>query len=592
MTFKADNPVIRACVAVSLLLVSACDDDGRDVAPIDRARGALANGDGVQAEVILLDMLSTGASKADLAAYLGEAELQQGQTAEARKWLASGEFSKETASHGFHMLARLEIAEGNLPAAGAAFDKALAEERKNPELWVDIARMRYRGGEQRQAVEASNYAVEIDPENPDALKLRGELVRDSEGLVAALPWFEEALEVHPDNVDLLYDYAATLGEIGEAKEMLRVVRRIAELAPDNKRIFYLQAVLAARAEQWELARSLLLRTSQDMQDTPAGMLLSGVIDIENGNYASAAQTLGVLATSQPDNLRVQNLFARALALGGNQKEIIYHFENFARSPSASPYLLTLVGRAFEVLDERDKAAYFLDRAATPRSGNLIAMPAVTDPENLVARGTGIGPDALQSARARIAAGNPAVAGDAVFPFLEKFPGSSDALSLAGDAALADRQFKTALERYQAATSVKRPWVTTRKMIKAYQGAGMNNEALELLQSYFEGDPGNVEAAGMMGVFAIDRKDWALAQAYLDHALDNGGYRDTLLLSLRARVALELNDPQGAVDAAEAAYAIQPLNPMATEALMLSYQALGQHQAHVEVLSRKLQRLRR
>lgn len=592
MTFKANNRVIRAIVAASLLLLSACGDDVRNIAPIDRARDALAVNDGVQAEVILRDMLAAGSPEADLAAYLGEAELQQGQTGEARKWLASGAFSQQTASHGFHMLARLEMAEGNLPAAGAAFDKALAENRNNAQLWVDIARMRYRGGEQRQAIAASNYAVELDPHDPEVLLLRGQLVRDSEGLAAALPLYEQAVDAHPDNVRLLYDYAVTLGEIGLARDMLQVVRRIAELDPDNRRIYYLQAVLAARAEQWELARSLLLRTSQDMQTTPAAMLLSGVIDMESGNYASAAQTFGVLAAKQPDNQRVQIMFARALALGGNYKEIIYNFENAARAPSASPYLLTTVGRAFEALDEREKAAYFLDRATVSRSGDLFMISAASDAENLATAGNGFGPDALRSVRSRIGAGNAAGALDAALPFLERFPGSIDALSLAGDAALADRQFKTALDRYQAAAGIRRTWPMARKMIKAYQGLGMSEQAQELLQSYFEGDPGNVEAAGMLGVFAIDRNDWPSAQAYLDHALDNGGYRDPRLLSLRARVALELNDPQGAVEAAEAAYAIQPLSPLATEALMLSYRALGQHQAHVAVLSRKLERLRR
>lgn len=579
-------------MAAIFLMLSACGSAEPERTPLERAQDELATGDGVQAEIMLRDMLAGGAKRAELAAFLGEAELQQGQLAEAREWLGKGEFSADTISHGYHMLARLEMEDGNLPAAGAAFDKALQNDREDAELWVDIARLRYRGGEQRQAIEASEFAVELDPGNPRALTLRGQLVRDSQGLAAALPWFEQALASNPDNPELLYDYAATLGEAGRATDMLRVVRQIAEVDPGNKRIYFLQAVLAARAEQWELARSLLLRTSKDVQDTPAGILLSGIIDIENANYASAAQGLEVLAARQPDNRRVQHLFARALSLGGNHSELIYHFEAKAREPAASPYLMTLVGRSFEMLEDREKAAVFLDRAAQPRSGNLIALSADRDRTVAEMRGSGDGVDALQLARARIVAGDLASAPAAVASFVEKFPGSSDAQALAGDAALAARNYQKAVERYEAAIAIRRPWPITRKLFKAYLAAGREGDAIALLTAHFAGDPGNVEAAAALGTVAIESKDWANAALFLDHALENGGYRDPYLLSLRSRVALELGDVQTAFEAAETAYLIQPLNRQATDALMRAYAALGDYDAHTKVLAAKLKRLGR
>ncbi len=68
-----------------------------------------------------------------------------------------------------------------------------------------------------------------------------------QGLVASLPWFEKGLKAAPDDLSLLGEYAATLGEIGRAKDMLRVTRHMIELDGENPRAFYLQAVLAARA---------------------------------------------------------------------------------------------------------------------------------------------------------------------------------------------------------------------------------------------------------------------------------------------------------------------------------------------------------
>jgi len=152
-----------------------------EVPQFERAQQALADSDGFGAEIILREMLAAGTHLPKIAALMGEAELQQDQPAEARKWLESGEFSPETRGRGFHMLGRVETLAGNLPAAGQAFDQALKSMPDNPELWVDIGRLRYIGGEQTQAVEASNHAVKLDPENPAALQFRAQLVRDAEG---------------------------------------------------------------------------------------------------------------------------------------------------------------------------------------------------------------------------------------------------------------------------------------------------------------------------------------------------------------------------------------------------------------------------
>src|SRR5690606_40513077 len=60
------------------------------------------------------EALQAGASRSEVAALIGEAELLQGDLADARRWLAGGEFSAATRERGYHALARLEMTEGNL----------------------------------------------------------------------------------------------------------------------------------------------------------------------------------------------------------------------------------------------------------------------------------------------------------------------------------------------------------------------------------------------------------------------------------------------------------------------------------------------
>ena len=135
--------LIRTVLAVVLSgLMAACGQAASEPSAEERLRAAFARGDGFGAELVLRERLADGTPRVELAAAMGEAELMQGELAEARRWLAPGKFSPETRGHGFRQLGRLEMREGNLPAAGAAFDQAYQTIPDDSNLWVDIGRLR------------------------------------------------------------------------------------------------------------------------------------------------------------------------------------------------------------------------------------------------------------------------------------------------------------------------------------------------------------------------------------------------------------------------------------------------------------------
>lgn len=557
--------------AVLLVLAGAaaatgCGEDEAPAPAMQRALAALEEGDGFGAELALRELLDGGSSPEALAAYLGQAELLQGQPIEARRWLGDGRFTAGTAGLGFHMLGRLEMSEGNLPAAGKAFDRALALTPESPRLWVDIGRLRYRGGEQTGAVEAAVRAVALGPQDAEALMFRGQLARDAEGMAEALPWLERAIAAKPRDLDLQAEYAATLGEAGEAKAMLRVVREMVASNPGYPRAYYLQAVVAARAGRYDLARSMLVRSGSDASTSAAGRLLAGVIDIETGNYASAARELDRLYRQQPENRRVRDLLARALSLGGNHRELVRRFDTTAHRTSASPYLQMLVARSYEALGERSEAAALIDLASRKRSDRLVALR----PPDAFAEGFGSGlasgNEALLRLRALVAGGKKAEAMTLAGDFLARFPGSADALALAGDAQLAGGNLPEALRYYRQSAQIRQSWPLARRRIAALSAAGRESEALTLLQVFVAGHQTLVEPAVLLARAQMDRGNPSRAAILLDHALAVGGVRDPEVLALRAIVALRMDDPQLARDFAERAFDVQPVHPASLEAL--------------------------
>src|SRR3546814_11393120 len=76
----------------------------------------------------------------------------------------------------------------------------------------------------------------------------------------------------------LIEDAATLGDLGRMRAMLAVTRRAIAADPADPRAYYLQAVLAARAGRFDLARGLLQKTGGTLNGMHAVLLLGGMPD--------------------------------------------------------------------------------------------------------------------------------------------------------------------------------------------------------------------------------------------------------------------------------------------------------------------------
>ncbi|WP_164931289.1 tetratricopeptide repeat protein [Erythrobacter sp. HKB08] len=587
MTCTPDTPIKRVIVAVALACaLAACSESEPELSPIESAREALSDGDAIAAEVSLREALSDGAARADVAAYLGEAKLQQGQLAEARDWLTDTRFSPETEAHGNHMLGRLAMAEGDLPAAGRAFDRSLEAGGETAELWVDIARLRFAGGEHVQAFEASRRASEIDPDSLPAAILDAQLTRDALGPARAIHSMEQALEQHPESAELLAEYAATLGEAGRYSDMLAAVRQLQKVDPGNSRVHYLQAVLTARAGKWDLSYSLLQRSSELAEETPSALLLSGILDLQRANYSSAAQTLQQLAVRQPDNRRVRFLWAKSLHLGRRDRELVYEFGEEASRDDAAPYLQTLVARSFESIGDRRKAGEMLDRSNMAGRDRFREITSSTPFAVAAGRKTANGADVLILARAAIGAGRPEVAARASEEFLGQIPGSVDAMILAGDGLMASRRFDAAQDRFSAAARVRNSWPLAYKRSSLLQFGGANDEALAVVGDHLSSAPFNQEALAVLAEFLAIEGRWGEAARAADSAIAAGGARDPALLVLRAKASLALGEIDDALVFAETAHDLAPMHRDTVSTLANVYEQAEVDPAMIAAAKRK------
>jgi predicted Zn-dependent protease len=422
------------------------------------------------------------------------------------------------------------LAAGDLAEAGRKLDQGLAAAPDDPDLWVAIARLRFRGGEHLTALEAADRALALGPDHAPALLLRALMVRDAHGAADALPWFEAALAADPDNADAWADYAATLGDGGRNRAMLRAVRKLQALAPDDPRGFYLQAVLAARGGEYTLARSLLGRSGMAARGVPAALLLDGVISLAEGNADSAADTFEALAARQPANARVRELLAKALLEADRHEDLIARFAGEASRAEASPYLMLLVARAYEQIGTRERAAPLLARAydLRPRPAAVLAPREGLPPPTNAARRVGLAGDwgaAKAGARA----------------LSLRFSASADVAALSGDIMLGARDPQAALAAYTRAATIRRPWPLTRKAVLAYRAVGDNAAADTLLARHVAGEPDSANALYALAEQQAAIGAWARTALLLDHAIARGAGHDPALLGLRLRAARALGE---------------------------------------------------
>ncbi len=558
---------------------------------MDPAKAALLRGDGIAGEVALNKVLGAGATRPDVAARMGEALILQGDLVKAREWLGPGQFVKGEEAHGWRMLGMLERLSGNLPAAGQAYDKALALSPKDPMLWVDIGRLRYVGGEQLQALEASERALAAGPDNPRALEFRAQLLRDQSGWGAALPLYEQALEQLPSDLSLLGGYAATLGEAGRAKDMLAVTRKMIGIAPKHPYAWYLQAVLAARAGKVDLARRLLERTGTRLKDMPAAIELTGLLELEAGNANLAAGTLERLADRQPVNQRLQLLYARALYESNDFNKLHERFDVLALRPDAPAYLLELIGRAYEEQGDRLAAAPFLDRAAAATVPAIMPIPE-RDPIGVLAVRwsdmPGVPSRAVSYVRSLLAANNLAGAQNVANQFRQAHPGSSEALALWGDVAMAGGQVGQALDAYKLSARVRFPETLLLRMGESFDKAGKGAEAVPVVASYLAAYPGSRLAARMAASHRAFAGDWEAARALLENLRRRGDGRDVRLLADLSLAQLRTGDTAAALASAEQAYQLQPASSVTAQALGMALAFAGQDANRARVLLDKAQ----
>jgi putative PEP-CTERM system TPR-repeat lipoprotein len=536
-----------------------------------QAEAYLALGDGIAAQAEITRARQLGAPGAGTAHLMAHALQLQGRHNEALTEAAAAAPTHAAYVARVSGLAHMSV--GDVSAASAAFERAIAAAPEDARTWTGLARFRRSLGDLAGAIAATDRAVALKPSDTEALVLRGELTRSQYGLRAAIPWFDRAIEIDPSNVIALLERAATHGDLGQMQAMLAGSRKALTFAPNNAMAFYLQAMLAARAGNFELARSLHQRTRGAFDNQPAGTLLASAIDYRTGNLRQAVTRLERLVALQPDNMKARRLLAASQWRFGDAEGTVGTLRPLTDKADADSYALSLMGRALAKLGNAGAASHYLARAASPqqRSATALATTAIGDGELAQLRNAAAGPRAGPHARIRLVAallgrGQGDEALQLAREVQARNPGVPDAHLLVGDALGTRGDFAGAAAEYRKAANLAFTEPVAMRMIEALQRSGQPAAAAQVLQLFREQNPRSVLASLLAAAAHLQARDWAQAIAIYEGLRRRLGDRDAVVLNNLAWAYSESGDYDRAIPLARKAWALDKDNPATADTL--------------------------
>jgi tetratricopeptide (TPR) repeat protein len=529
---------------------------------IMQARAYLALGDGVAAEAELARARQLNVPADRSRPLMAHALILQGRHQEALQELAeaSGPYAER-------MRGRAQQALGNEAEAGAAFARAVALAPEDDLAWTDLARFRRAKGDTAGALDAAARAVTLKPTDVEALTLRGELTRSQYGLRAAIPWFDRAIEIDPDDIQPRLERAATLGDLGEMTGMLAETRKVIALAPGNPMAYYLQAMLAARAGKYSLARSLYQRTDGKLDEQPAAMLLASAIDFQTGNPSLAATRLTRLLERQPDNFKARRLLGAAQWRSGDATAAVATLRPLADRPDADTYTLSLIGKALAGLGDARSASLYLTRAAQPQPADgTMPIGEVPNAARLAvlreeaAESPGAAQPQVQLIRALLALGQSGEALQRARRLQAANPGVPDVHILVGDALGIQGNFAEAAEQYRKAANISFTEPVAMRMIEALDRSGQADAAAKVLAIFLQQNPRNTSAQLLAAGRHLEAGQWPQAIALYEDIRRRLGDSDAIMLNNLAWAYSEEGDYAAGLPLAKKAWLLDKSNP--------------------------------
>jgi tetratricopeptide (TPR) repeat protein len=299
-----------------------------------------------------------------------------------------------------------------------------------------------------------------------------------------------------------------------------------------------------------------------MDDEPAFMLLSAIVELELGGEAVAATWADRLLVEQPNNMTARRILAVSDWAGGDADGAAEALIPIVDRDDADSWSLLLASRVAAELGRRGESADYLARAASLSRGEAAPFAADND-YGFLSMGADAEPlnpaRAIPAISADIIAGQGGRAIERAMKLRDANRGVADAHILLGDAAMADGRYDLAVQSYRAARDLDAGERTTLRLAHALFRAGDAAGSGAAILALRDSQPSSIAADRLAGHLAMDLEHWDQAISHFERVRRRIGNRDVVVLRELSRAWAAKGDRARSTALIALAYRLQPLN---------------------------------
>ena len=533
-------------------------------------RTYLAMGRGANAEEELRQAQTKGADESLIIVPLGEALLMQGKFDALLKSLFVGRRAPFYEMQIRDLRGKAYLGLKQQDAAAREFQAAAKAQPSRQEPLIGLTRVAINLGRKQAALDYSEQAVTLGPDDAESWFVRGEALRQDAQAEAAVEAYGQALAREEDHVLARMNRAAVLIGLDRKDEAAADIRRLVEREPQNLRYAYLNAVVMARQGDLNAARADLERARGvlarfnigELVKQPEALLLAGMIEAGLGNVEQARVRLERYVAINPRHGQSRLMLARIYLQQNRRKSALDVLRPLFIGPGTRPEVYGLAGVASMALGEHETARRYLERAVELAPDNVefrtqlgISLlrtgrreAAVKDLQAAFAdSGSSIRPGVILAMH-HLSRGENAAAYDLATAMAQRQPDSSVPYNIGGNALLGQGVLDAARIAFEEALS-RDP---------DYLPAHYNLANVDLLEGKLDAAEGRLEA--------VARK----------HG------REVKALQMLVRIAFARRDGEAAALWLEKIRALDPTNSGATFDLVRLYRDLKQPQKSIQV----------
>jgi tetratricopeptide (TPR) repeat protein len=221
------------------------------------------------------------------------------------------------------------------------------------------------GNDVDNALTKVDAALNMDPENSQAVTLKAEILYHHDGVDKAIDLLENFQQEYPDAVDVLASYARMLKEKGDMASARDVYTRLSEQEPDKLTWLSEVAELSYSLGEEDEALSFYRRLHERDKDNLGANLRLLRISVNKKDFNEAEKYLELLGAGNQDNYEYNILAGTYWSERKEYEKAVKHFDKALEIDASQPLpyyhrgLLNVQGGAFEAACENWKKALLL-----------------------------------------------------------------------------------------------------------------------------------------------------------------------------------------------------------------------------------------